>query len=267
MTCSGHGGDAAGPGSVVTSSADPPVHPDDRGARQRSLEAVSMAAAGGVLAGLVGAPLGMGRTLAAVGALNGAISGWRGIYRWRQRRGRTAFVLDSTWGLTTTAGALVSHAVAGVAEVRGRAGYDHSLSHRHDRHVYAGGFRPRTGFVITVGNVISGAGDTGRARRRQLVHVHEDLHVWQARWLGPLYPVAYAGWMAGGAVAGVAVWALRRRDEPLFRVVETCAYYLNPFEWWAYSRDGNWPPSAVVPDLAWRRPLVRAFAGSRAAPR
>lgn len=245
----------------------PEVHADDREPRTRSAEALATAVAGGVLGGIVGAPFGLGRALAAVGAANGAISGWRGVYRWNERRGRAAFVLDSTWGLATTAGALASHLIAGVAALRGRAGYDHSLSHRHDRHVYAGGFQPRQGFVITVGNVISGAGDTSLARRRRLVHVHEDLHVWQARWLGPLYPVAYAAWMAGGGVVGFGVWVVRGRREPMFRVVETCAYYLNPFEWWAYSRDGNWPPSSVVPALAWRRPLVRAIGGTRAAPR
>ena len=48
-----------------------------------------------------------------------------------------------------------------------------------------------------------------------------------------------------------------RRDQPVAKVVESCAYYLNPFEWWAYSRDDHWPPSGKVAGLGWRRPIVR----------
>ena len=44
----------------------------------------------------------------------------------------------------------------------------------------------------------------------------------------------------------------------LAKSVETCAYYLNPFEWWAYSREDRWPPPGVVERLAWRRPLAAA---------
>jgi len=40
-------------------------------------------------------------------------------------------------------------------------------------------------------------------------------------------------------------------------VVESCAYYINPFEWWAYSRANHWPPSGKVAGLGWRRPAVR----------
>ena len=62
--------------------------------------------------------------------------------------------------------------------------------------------------------------------------------------------------LVGGAI-GMLVWAVRRRSDPFGRVVESCAYYLNPFEWWAYSRDGHWPPSGKVQGLGWRNPLVR----------
>jgi hypothetical protein len=46
-------------------------------------------------------------------------------------------------------------------------------------------------------------------------------------------------------------------------VIESCAYYLNPFEWWAYSRDDHWPPSGKVEQLGWKRPAVRSFASFR----
>jgi len=81
--------------------------------------------------------------------------------------------------------------------------------------------------------------------------------VWQARWFGPFYPVLYGGWLLVGGAVGAVVWAVRRRDEPLPKVVETCAYYLNPFEWWAYSRDAAWPPPAKVAGLGWRQPAAR----------
>jgi hypothetical protein len=88
--------------------------------------------------------------------------------------------------------------------------------------------------------------------------------VWQARWFGPAYPVLYGAWLVGGAVAGGVVWATRRRQERLPRVIESCAYYLNPFEWWAYSRDDHWPPSGKLASLGWKRPCVRPFTQTRA---
>ena len=99
--------------------------------------------------------------------------------------------------------------------------------------------------MVTIGNAVNGAGDDALTseRRRRLVTDHEDVHVWQARWFGPLYPVLYAGWTVAGGAIGAVLWAARRRREPFGRVVETCGYYLNPFEWWAYSRGGTWPPA------------------------
>ena len=78
--------------------------------------------------------------------------------------------------------------------------------------------------------------------------------------LGPLYPVLYAGWMMGAGAVGVVAWATRHRDEPFGKVVETYAYYLNPLEWWAYSRDDHWPPGGKVAGIGWKQPMVRPFA-------
>ena len=63
-------------------------------------------------------------------------------------------------------------------------------------------------------------------------------------------------------MAGAAVWATVRRDQPLFKIVESCAYYLNPFEWWAYSRDDHWPPNGIVDGLGWKQPAVQPFAAA-----
>ena len=156
------------------------------------------------------------------------------------------------------------------------------LSERANRHVYARGLSMRRGFAMTLGNVVSGAGDDvlTNPRRQKLVTDHEDVHVWQARWLGPLYPVLYVGWSVLGGAVGALVWLLRRRGDRFSTVVETCSYYLNPLEWWAYSRDDRWPPPRKLAGLGWSRPCVRPFselpersarrrgrAGSPAAPR
>ncbi|MDJ0768546.1 MAG: hypothetical protein QNJ12_07110 [Ilumatobacter sp.] len=223
-------------------------------------EAAATAAAGAALGGAFGSLFGVAVPAALIAGANGAVSGWRAIYDWGSSRGVGAFALDSTWALATTSAGLVSHALGAL---RGDAGYVEPLSRRRNRHVYTRGFQPRRGFAITLGNVIAGAGDLSRPRRAKLVTDHEDVHVWQARAFGPAYPVLYVGWMVGGGVAGALVWLLARRDQPFGRVVESCAYYMNPFEWWAYSRDDHWPPSGMVDRLGWKRPLVRSFASFR----
>jgi hypothetical protein len=119
----------------------------------------------------------------------------------------------------------------------------------------------RRGFAMTLGNVVSGARDDvlTNPRRQKLVTDHEDVHVWQARWLGPVYPVLYVGWSVLGGAVGALVWLLRRRGDRFGTVVETCSYYLNPLEWWAYSRDDRWPPPRKLAGLGWSRPCVRPF--------
>ena len=147
-------------------------------------EAAAVGVFGGVLGAAVGWPLGLSVPFGLVAAANGAVSGWRRVYDWRTSKGVTAAVLDSTWALPMTAAALFANAVGAVTE----GGYVDDLSRRSNRHVYERGFMPRKGFAITLGNVISGAGDCSKPRRRRLITDHEDVHVWQARWLGPLYP-------------------------------------------------------------------------------
>src|SRR5690606_8422926 len=158
-------------------------------------EAVLVGLAGAGLGALAGSVVGLAMPAALVGAANGAISGSRRVYDWSSIKGVGAFALDSTWSLANTAAGLAAHALGAV---RGEPGYVPALSERLNRHVYRRGFQPRKGFAITLGNVISGAGDVGKPRRVKLVTDHEDVHVWQARALGPLYPMLYVGWMAGG---------------------------------------------------------------------
>lgn len=215
------------------------------------------------LGGVAGSVVGLALPGAIVAGVNGAISGWRGVYDWQVPSGLIAFVLDSTWSLIMTAAGLFAN---GVAAVQRNAGYVPELSHRQNRHVHRRGFMPRKGFAVTLGNVIGGAGDVDRARRRRLITDHEDVHCWQARWLGPLYPLAYVGWTVTAGAVGMVIWLVRRRHEPFTKVVESSAYYLNPLEWWAYSRDGNWPPTGKVAGLGWKRPCCRPLAAVRSRP-
>lgn len=222
-------------------------------------EAAAVAAAGAALGGLTAAVVGAPAWAGAVaGGASGAIAGLHGIYQWHDPRGVAAFVLDSTWALPTTAIGLAAHAAAAV---RGDPQYADGLSRRRNRHVYGRGMQFRKGFALTVGNVVSGAGDVSRPRRAKLVNDHEDVHVWQARALGPAYLAVYGGSMVGGAVAAMVGWALGRGR--FTELVESCAYYLNPLEYWAYSRDDHWPPSGLVAGLGPRRPLMRPFADGR----
>lgn len=233
---------------------------------RRLLEAVGVGAVGGLLAGATGAGVGAlvgsvaGFTVPAaiVGALNGAISGWRAIYDWRSSHGYVAFALDSSWNLVMTTAALFSH---GWSAVQRDAGYVPELSERHNRHVYRRGFA-RPGFATTLGNVVGGAGDVERERRARLVTDHEDVHVWQSRWFGPLFPALYGGWMIAGGAVGAVLWVVARRSrgDRWFATVESAAYHINPFEWWGYSRDDYWPPNGKIADFGWRHPCCRPMA-------
>jgi hypothetical protein len=225
----------------------------------RLAEVAGAAVAGAALGGAVTLPLGIAPVGAVIGGLNGVVSGWRGVYEWHRGRGLLAFALDNTWALATTGAGLVIH---GLNLVVRDAGYSPALSVRANRHVYKRGFRVRKGFAMTWGNVMNGAGEVDgdglvALRRRRLVTDHEDIHVWQARTFGPFYPVAYFGWMILGGAAGAVRW-LVKRDYTLAGSMDAWGYYANPFEWWAYSRDANWPPH-VLKDraaLVWRNPIV-----------
>ncbi len=224
------------------------------------IEAAAIGASGALLGALIGLPLGLGIPGAIVAGANGTVCGWRRVYGWRTPKGAAAFALDSTWALPMTAAGLFANAVGAVT----RGEFVVELSRRANRQVYRRGFQPRRGFAITLGNVISGGGDTSLPRRARLVTDHEDVHVWQARVLGPLYPVVYVGWMVAAGAVGAVAWVTRHRDAPLGKVVETYAYYLNPLEWWAYSRDDHWPPGGKVAGIGWKRPAVRPLRSVRA---
>lgn len=229
---------------------------------RRLAEAAGVAALGAAFAGAAGAVIGAAVPAAIIGGAHGAISGWRQIYDWSCSHGLVAFTLDSTWNLPMTGAGLFANAI-GFAQRD--SGYVPELSTRSNRQVYRRGFQPRKGFAVTLGSVICGAGDVERPRRVKLITDHEDVHVWQARWFGPFYPTLYVGWMVLGGAVGAIRWVVdrRRRGDRLFATVESAAYFLNPFEWWAYSRDDYWPPAGKVADFGWQHPCCAPFAQVR----
>lgn len=199
---------------------------------RRLAEATALGAIGGVLAGGCWSVVGLAAPAAVIGGANGLLSGARATYS-RDRVGLAAFVLDSTWALATTAGSLGVHLIDAIV----RTPYLSELSCRRNRHVYESGFTPRRGYAVTVGNVISAAGDVTVESRQRLVDEHEETHVWQARFLGPLFAPAYLGWTALGATLGAIRWLTLSRPRPrLVSVVDGLAYRANPFEQWAERR-------------------------------
>jgi RHS repeat-associated protein len=200
------------------------------------------AATGFLVGGPVGAIIG-----GAMGGMNGLISGMHGIYDWGSWKGWAAFLSDSTWGLLGTS---LGNMVHIVNIFWPDSNYRHDLSHRQNRHVYEGGFRLKKGFAFTQGNVISNAGQGGKGINASFISNHEELHIWQSRLFGPLYQVTYVVWGLGGLIVGTIVW-LTDTDQSWGSLVETAAYYDNPFEYWAYKNDNNWPPAKANKDLTW----------------
>jgi hypothetical protein len=208
------------------------------------------AIAGGAAGFLIGGPGGMvvGAIVGgAMGGMNGLISGVHGIYDWGSVDGWFSFFSDSTWNLLGTSLGNVVHIVN---LFYSDSNYRHDLSHRENRHVYEGGFALKSGFAFTVGNVISNAGQSGKGIDPSFIANHEELHIWQQRFFGPLFQLTYVVWGVGGFIAA-NIYYLFNSDEDWGSLVETAAYYDNPFEYWAYNNDSNWPPSGVNPDLAW----------------
>jgi hypothetical protein len=207
---------------------------------------------GGVLGKVIGGAVFM-IVFAVVAGLNGAFSGYYRIYRWDRWTGWVAFVLDSTWAMIGTALAVAIH--IGNIFWPGKE-YRHDCSLRQNRHIYFGGLRLKGGFAFNQGNVISNA-DSGRGVvRPAFLKEHEELHIWQNRWFGPLFQLTYVLVGIVGSLVAAVYW-LFHREERLASLVETTTYYDNPFEYWAYVNNRRWPHPEANPALAWPRPAER----------
>jgi hypothetical protein len=182
-----------------------------------------------------------------MGGMNGLISGMTGIYNWASIDGWLAFLSDSTWGLLGTSLGNIVHIIN---LFYGNANYRSDLSRRQNRHVYEGGFALKSDFAFTQGNVISNAGQGGKGINPSFIAQHEELHIWQSRIFGPLFQATYIVWAVGGFIVGSVVWFFHT-DQDYGSVIETAVYYDNPFEYWAYKNDNNWPPSGANPVIAY----------------
>ncbi|MET8526349.1 glycine zipper family protein [Micromonospora sp. NPDC005172] len=148
------------------------------------LSAVIQMAAGGVLGLLAGGPIGL-LIGAVVGLLVGAAFGWAvtsaGVYA-PDARGIFLFVVDHTWSLlNTVVGAiyLVAHLVFGHS-------LDRPTSSASGRVSLIEGVSPR--YATTIGTVCAGSSPS--------IQRHEDVHIFQARLLGPLYiPLVLANYV------------------------------------------------------------------------
>jgi RHS repeat-associated protein len=197
---------------------------------------------------------GLGTTLAgvggAMGGLNGLLSGARGIYDWEHLSGYLAFFADSTWGLLgTSLGNVVQ-----ICNIIGGAKFRDDLSHRQNRNVYENGIYIAKDDAFTQGNVISNAIAGGKTIDLGLINNHESLHILQNRIFGPIFQVVHVVWMIGGAIVGSIFW-LFHMDHKYGDIVETAAYFDNPWEYWAYSNQGYWQPKGQKggfdPIIAW----------------
>lgn len=206
-----------------------------------ALETGLTTAAGAWLGWTVAGPFG-----AVMGGMNGLVGGIHGIYDWGSVDGWFAFISDSTWGLLGTSLGNVVH----ILNLFGNSNYRDDLSRRQNRHVYEGGVYVKEGFAFTMGNVISNAGQNGQGINADFIANHEELHVWQSRFFGPIFQATYVVWAVGGFIVGSVVW-LFNTDESYGSIIETAAYYDNPFEYWAYKNDNNWPPSGANPVITW----------------
>ncbi|MBX7267470.1 glycine zipper family protein [Micromonospora sp. Llam7] len=141
-------------------------------------------AAGAVLGQLAGGTVGL-LVGAGFGLLVGAVFGWAitsaQVYG-ADLRGVFLFVVDHTWSLLNTlvgAGYLALHLVFGHS-------LDRATSQRSCRVNVVEGVSPR--YATTLGTVCAGS-SSGIQR-------HEDVHIFQARLLGPLYiPLVLANYV------------------------------------------------------------------------
>ena len=207
----------------------------------------SVGAALGVIVGyLVAGPI-AAAVAGAMAGMNGFVSGVGGIYRLETWQGRASFVADSTWGLIGTSLGNMVH-IANLFWPD--ADYNRELSVRQNRHNYSGGFRLSVGFATTHGNVISNAFQSGKGYDPEFIGEHEELHIWQNRMFGPLFQATYLVWGVGGTAVASVVW-VGDTEEDFGSLVQTAAYFDNPFEYWAYQANDFWMPPGTNERLSW----------------
>jgi hypothetical protein len=156
----------------------------------------------------------------AVGVMDGlwATHDWKGL-------GWIAFPLDVTWGLGGSTNGVLLHVI-------NFAWADHAddpdTENRHEAHRYKSGFRLKGRFVFTQGAVMSNAQDYTPGSD---LFLHETLHVWQNRVLGPLYWFSYMSWVILFFVPSLIAGGIGSEME---KAITWWTYYNNPWEVMAY---------------------------------
>ena len=173
-----------------------------------------------------------------MGGLNGLYSGVHGIYNWESPSGYFAFLADSTWGLLGTS---LGNIVQTINIISG-AKYRGDLSRRKNRTVYEGGVYLARDDAFTQGNVISNAAAGSGQIDMNLINNHESLHILQNRIFGPVFQGVYIAWGVGALFVATG-YKVFNTDHKWGDLLETAAYMDNPFEYWAYSNQGYWPPT------------------------
>ena len=202
-------------------------------------------ASGGIpgAAGAVGGAAGAVST--AVNDLKQILSVEFGIYDFSTPRGWAAFLPDYTWGFPGTA---LGYGVQLINFSMPNNGYDPVLSAQVGSIVFRGGVGLGPGYTTTLGNVTTQLGYGPGTY--DIEANHEEVLVWQNRIFGPLFLGSYGAWLVGGAFVGTGYW-LFHPNQDWGSLVETAAYYDNPWEVWAYNNDHNWPPPGADPVLLW----------------
>jgi hypothetical protein len=160
-------------------------------------------------------------TALVVGAFTGGTHGAAAIYDWR-RRGPVQALADVSWGLSgsTTGGILhVVNLFIGTPAPDQRLG---ALRFNPGFHVPG-----KPTFAFTQGAVMSNC----HQAPGEPLYVHERFHVFQSRVFGPLFTIAYLGWMVVAFLPSLVVSLVRKERLGL---VEPICYYSNPWEVWAY---------------------------------
>jgi RHS repeat-associated protein len=213
---------------------------DTRTAGDKLTEGTAVSLAQGVLAygfmEAVGAKEELAEAAAVSGALNGAISGYRGIYNWNSITGYAAAILDATWGLTgTTLGHLQN-----LWQWAWGGQYQEFYSFRQNREVYLDGYNIfGKKYALTLGHTVG----NWNGDNMSLLNDHESLHIWQSRLFGPFYEVGTIVWKAAYPVGWVTGGGIQGGDY--------AGYVGSPFEWQAYREQIGYEFKSSTEYLLW----------------
>ena len=162
--------------------------------------------------------------------------------------GWVGFALDHSWALLTSSASL-SATSSPPCLARARPVPELSGAAEPPRVPRRPPVRP--GFVLTSATRSAVPATSIGRRSERLIKIHEDVARVADTGVRPaLSPRLRSCWAVVVGPAACTVGVCTRRASRSALYVEGWAYYLNPFEWWAYSREGRWPPKPGGPAVA-----------------